>query len=347
MAKRVGLKEVARAAGVSHMTVSRVVRGERTVKASTTERVRRTIEKLGYRPDPGLSALAAYRMRGRRAKASGTVLAFLETEKLAYNDFVLEGARVEALQLGYSVDSFALPSSVTGQRQLSRQLFHRGITGLLISPSNEPRKLEEWEWDHFAPVSLGALMHEPPMHAVGMDYFHGLQTAYAGLRAKGFKRIGLLLRADLEARTGHLWLGAYLSVREPALKPLLFRDEARVDEAVRAWLKRERPDAVLTIHSEWHETLAKQGICPAYLNDITPWPGAPVIRFDPRNIGREGVQLVHLLLQRRELGLPTLPKTILLRGEWHAPAPTKISRWGWERLWAARRKGKEEKRSKA
>jgi len=338
MAKRVGLKDVAKMARVSHMTVSRVVRGEKTVKAATTARVKRIIAEMGYRPDPGLSALAAYRMRGRRAKASGTVLAFLETEKLAYNDFVLEGARVEALQLGYSVDSFALPSSVAGQRQLSRQLFHRGITGLLISPSNEPRKLEEWEWDHFAPVSLGALMHEPPMHAVGMDYFHGLQTAYAGLRAKGYKRIGLLLRADLEARTGHLWLGAYLSVREPALKPLLFRDGARTGEAVRAWLKRERPDAVLTIHAEWHEPLAREGIASAYLNDITPQPGAPVIRFDPRNIGREGVQLVHLLLQRRELGLPALPKTILLRGEWHAPVVTKISRVGWERLAALSRR---------
>jgi hypothetical protein len=58
------------------------------------------------------------------------------------------------------------------------------------------------------------------------------------------------------------------------------------------------------------------GIYPAYLNDMTPHPSAPMIRFDPRNIGREGVQLVHLLLRKRELGLPALPKMILLRGEW-------------------------------
>ena len=161
MAKRIGLKDVAAAAKVSHMTVSRVVRGERTVKAATAEKVRRFIEKLGYRPDPALSALAAYRTRGR-SRTAGSVLAFLETEKSAYNDLVLHGARDEAARLGYSVDSFPLPSPVAGQQQLNRLLFHRGIMGLLISPSSEPRRLEGWDWSHFAAVSMGALRHEPP-----------------------------------------------------------------------------------------------------------------------------------------------------------------------------------------
>ena len=84
------------------------------------------------------------------------------------------------------------------------------------------------------------------------------------------------------------------------------------------WLRRERPDAVLTLHRDWHEKLARAGIGSAYLNDIAPYPGAPHIRLDPRHIGRESVQLVHLLLQSRELGLPVLPKMILLRGEWDA-----------------------------
>ena len=317
MAKRVGLKEVARAAGVSHMTVSRVVRGERTVKAATAEKVRRYLLKLDYRPDPTLSALAAYRVKGR-ARITGSLLAFLETEKLEYNLRVLEGARGEATQLGYGVESFPLPLSAKGQYQLSRQLFFRGITGLLIGPSNEPRRLEGWNWSRFAPVSLGALQHEPPMHAVAMDYFHGLHAAYEGLRAEGFRRIGLFLREDLEARTGHLWLGAYLSIRRPAMAPLLFANTRYVGEALRQWRARERPDAVLTIHQEWHETFAQAGIVVAYLNDMTPQPGAPMIRFDPGNIGREGVQLVHLLLRKRELGLPALPKMILLRGEWKA-----------------------------
>jgi LacI family transcriptional regulator len=317
MSRRPSLKDVAAAAGVSHMTVSRVVRGQRAVKTSTAEKVRRFIQKLGYRPDPALSALAAYRTRGG-SRGAGSVLAFLETEKLPYVQWVLAGARDEAARLGYTVHSFPLPASAAGQRQLDRQLFHRGIRGLLISPSSQPYRLEGWEWSHFAPVSMGALRHEPLLHAVAMDYFHGLQTAYAGLRGLGYRRIGLLLREDLEARTGHLWLGAYRSIQQPAMKPLLFRETPDLGRLFRQWRLRERPDAVLTIHREWHEKLARAGIASAYLNDVEPYPGAPLIRLDPRHIGRESVQLVHLLLQRRELGLPVLPKMILLRGEWDA-----------------------------
>jgi len=315
MTKTTRLRDVAKAAGVSLMTVSRVVRGERSVKAATVVRVQHFLQKLGYQPDPALSALASYRVKGR-ARITGKVLAFLETEKLPYNELVLSGARMEAAQLGYSVESFPLPLSVKAQTQLARQLFYRGIMGLLISPSNEPHRLEGWNWSRFAPVSLGALQHEPPMHAVAMDYFHGLQTAYEGLREMGFRRIGLFLREDLEARTGHLWLGAYLATCKPMLTPLLFSRTHFAEQALQQWRARHRPDAVLTIHPDWHERLVKAGMTPAYLNNVSCPAEAPHIRLDPAHIGREGVQFVHRLLQKRELGLPELPKMILLRGEW-------------------------------
>lgn len=318
MALRPSLKDVARAAGVSHMTVSRVARGERTVKAATVERVRRFIRKLGYRPDPALSALAAYRAR-RRSPSAGNVMAFLEAESTPYVDLVKAGAREEAVRLGYSMHVYQLPATTSGQRQLSRQLFHRGFRGLLLGPSSQPLRLEGWDWDEFAAVAMGALRHEPALHAVAMDYFHGLHTAHQGLRLLGHRRIGLILQEDLEARTGHLWLGAYRTTPPPALRPLLFRSGTKTARAFNAWLRRERPDAVLTIHRDLHAPLARAGVACAYLNDVEAYPGSPVIHLDPRVIGREGAQLTHVLLQRREWGRPILPKTVLLRGEWVTP----------------------------
>jgi DNA-binding LacI/PurR family transcriptional regulator len=316
MKARASLKDVARSAGVSHMTVSRVVRGERTVTPATAARVRQAIRKLRYRPDPALSALAAYRSR-RQSPSAGNVLIFLEAESVPYVGLVRHGAAEEAARLGYKLEAMALPSSPAAQRQLSHQLFHRGVRGLLVSPTNRPLRLEGWDWDEFAMVAMGALRHEPAMHTVAMDYFHGLHTAHEGLRRLGHRRIGLLLQEDLEDRTGHLWLGAYRTTQNPAMKPLLFRSSSNLRREIEAWLRRERPDAVLTIHREWHQRLARAGITTAYLNDTQPHPGAPVIRLDPRVIGRESVQLAHQLLLRRDWGLPALPKTILLRGEWH------------------------------
>jgi hypothetical protein len=50
-------------------------------------------------------------------------------------------------------------------------------------------------------------------------------------------------------------------------------------KVLRQWRTRERPDAVLTIHREWHERLAKAGIVSAYLNDVSSEPGAPITDY--------------------------------------------------------------------
>ncbi len=47
----VTIKDVAARAGVSVATVSHVLNGTRKVAPATAERVRRTIEELGYQPN--------------------------------------------------------------------------------------------------------------------------------------------------------------------------------------------------------------------------------------------------------------------------------------------------------
>lgn len=58
---RTTLSDVARAAGVSPITVSRALRGERGVAADLVERVKQAVEQLGYVPDPAARALASQR----------------------------------------------------------------------------------------------------------------------------------------------------------------------------------------------------------------------------------------------------------------------------------------------
>lgn len=58
---RVTLQDVARAAGVSPITVSRALRGERAVAPELAERARAAAEQLGYVPDPAARALASQR----------------------------------------------------------------------------------------------------------------------------------------------------------------------------------------------------------------------------------------------------------------------------------------------
>lgn len=56
---RITLKDVAKIAGVSPITVSRALRGERAVAPDLVERVNAAVAKLGYLPDPTARALAS------------------------------------------------------------------------------------------------------------------------------------------------------------------------------------------------------------------------------------------------------------------------------------------------
>ena len=58
---RVTLDDVARAAEVSPITVSRALRGERAVDPALVARVREAADRLGYVPDPAARALASRR----------------------------------------------------------------------------------------------------------------------------------------------------------------------------------------------------------------------------------------------------------------------------------------------
>lgn len=58
---RVTLQDVALAAGVSPITASRALRGERSVAAELVERVTAAVAQLGYVPDPAARALASSR----------------------------------------------------------------------------------------------------------------------------------------------------------------------------------------------------------------------------------------------------------------------------------------------
>ena len=61
--KRPSMFEVAKMAGVSHQTVSRVINHSPDVSDATREKVQRAIDELGYRPSNSARALASHRSR--------------------------------------------------------------------------------------------------------------------------------------------------------------------------------------------------------------------------------------------------------------------------------------------
>jgi DNA-binding LacI/PurR family transcriptional regulator len=99
----VGIRDVARAAGVSPMTVSRVVNGQAGVSDETRRRVLEAISELGYRPSRAARELS--RGRGR----SVTVLTSNTT--LYGRAALLRGIEQAAGAAGYHVEIGVLESS--------------------------------------------------------------------------------------------------------------------------------------------------------------------------------------------------------------------------------------------
>ncbi|MBB2903385.1 LacI family transcriptional regulator [Kineococcus radiotolerans] len=96
MAKGPGLVDVARAAGVSHMTVSRVLNGHPMVKDETRQRVLAAVQELGYRRNSIARAL--------HGDVSGTLGVVLAGEELFELPKVLLGIETAAKDAGYWVN---------------------------------------------------------------------------------------------------------------------------------------------------------------------------------------------------------------------------------------------------
>ncbi|CAN5745140.1 hypothetical protein BH09VER1_BH09VER1_11260 [soil metagenome] len=308
--RRPTLHDVARLAGVSHMTVSRVVRGHRTVSIPTLEKVREAIARLNYRADPALSALAAYRTRDG-GRGHDSVLAFLDCDGNAYSNIVRQGAQGEAERLGYALKSHRLQPAPAFQRRLARTLFHQGVRGLLFGPSDTPWTFAGWEWDSFATVSLGALSHKPVMNAVSMDYFEGAGRAFDHLWNEGCRRIGLIIDSSLENRTGHRWIGGYLA---KSSEPALICQQTNLSaHGVRRWIKEHRVDGIVTIHHRVWEATRSCGVKYAFLNEFECPPGVPHLICETKRIGVEGVRLIHHQILNHDFGLPAQTRTVSLQ----------------------------------
>jgi DNA-binding LacI/PurR family transcriptional regulator len=123
--RSVVMMDVARLAGVSQKTVSRVVNGAPHVRADVRDRVNRAIKDLGYRPNVAAQALARERSHTIGVLALGTPLIGPSRRV-----FTLEH---EARRLGYRVAVTFVPDLSAGSvADGIDALLRQGVEGLLV-----------------------------------------------------------------------------------------------------------------------------------------------------------------------------------------------------------------------
>jgi len=122
----VRLKDIARHAGVSVMTVSKALRDEPDVSAATKARIKLLAQQMGYVPDSSAQGL-----RNRTTKLFGLVIPSSTNPIFARVVFAIEE---RAHELGYDILLAHTHNLPAREEACIRRLLSRRVDGLFISP---------------------------------------------------------------------------------------------------------------------------------------------------------------------------------------------------------------------
>lgn len=336
---RVTLGQIAARAGVHVTTVSLALRGSGKLPTATRERLCALAEKMGYRRDPALDALNAYRSNVRTHAYQATLAWFnnyANREDLlrvpsfrAYH----EGMCARAKELGYSLEEFWLHEPRLTPERLRKRLIARGIPGIILFPQSEPADLPPFHWEDFSVVSIGYTITSPQLHRVTNHQFRSALVLLQSLRALGYRRIGLCLAAEYNRRTN---LGpcsayaAYDATLPPEERvPMLIPTRLDNREEVRQWITRHRPQVVISQHFDmWDRCLecglkVPEDIGLAYFHINKGESLLSGIHQNDHAIGRAALDMVVAMLHRNEKGAPESPQHLLIDGVWQPGQSTR------------------------
>jgi LacI family transcriptional regulator len=329
------LREIARAAGVSHTTVSLSLRNDPSIPAPTRERIRRIADELGYRSNVLVSALMT-QVRLKHQKSVPEVVAFLSGGPTAHDwerhsacVGFYEGAREQAPKLGMRVEPFWLGPGGASSAATCRMLRARAVRGVLIAPFPVPVYAHELDWPRLICVGLGYVFKDHPLHRATHNHFHGVYTAYENLFRLGYRRIGLALERTQNSRVGYSWLGGFLAAQSmlggAPLEPLLAAEPGDV-ATMQAWRKRQRPDAVIGFGPQQYLSLERSGgripgdiafaaldIAQMHLADVAEPAG---INQNLSRIGATAIDVLATQLYHNEQGFPAHPVLSMIEGSW-------------------------------
>ncbi len=346
--RRVTMAEVARNAGVHVTTVSLALRNHPRLPEATRRRIQRLAVRLGYRPDPVLRALIAYRGRSV-ARRHAPTLAYVTNwntrlgwkHVTAHPDFH-SGARARADELGYTLEHFWMREPGLSQGRLGAVLFARGITGLIIaSHGREMGDALQFDWRNFSAVKIDYFPHQPLLHNVTNNQCDIVRLAMQKVLGAGYRRIGFVMHRGWDHAVDHLWTAGYLCEQQhlpererlpahifPGPEPIarwLNEGNAPVEpdfEPFREWMQRSRPDVIISKGSFVLPLLRRMGLrAPRDIAFVDVFlektDGATAgVRQNHETVGAVAVEILAGQLQHNTFGVPDIPTTTFVEGTW-------------------------------
>jgi len=186
MKKRITIRDVAAAAGVSHQTVSRVLNDRPDVAEGTRRHVLQVIAELEYQPNAIARSLTQ-----RRTLTLGVVTAGLD---YAGPSRTLNGITEQTERMGYALLLKELPHFDTQDLEpIFRSLIARQIDGIIWAVA-EVGNNRAWLQDQLGRLSVPmiflTMQARPGVSIVAVDNYAGGRIATEHLLEQGYRNIG-------------------------------------------------------------------------------------------------------------------------------------------------------------
>src|SRR5436190_5777686 len=246
----VTIRDVARRAGVSPMTVSRVINANTRVSAGTRGRVEQAIADLGYVP----SRLA----RGLSGQRTGTLAVIVPDVANPFFTLIVRGAEDVARRAGFRVILCDTRADLAVEREVIEEMIAHRVEGILIAPVSDRSREHLRRLARFGLpfVLVDRTIPGVAADAVLGDSVDGARRLVAHLIALGHRRIGMVVEAgDVStARDRRRGYEAALAEAGLPVEPALVA-EATVDPGggaagMRRLLELDaRPTAVFTVNN--------------------------------------------------------------------------------------------------
>lgn len=327
------ISAVAKIAGVSKMTVSRVLRNYPSVSDATREKVLRAIEQTGYRINPMVSAFMRYVRHTHSIPATEDIAclsmkpaATVSEEHPALNKTqLLQGAKERAAEIGFGLEVIEVGPRGVGFRRAEEIIRARGIRGIIITPMPNPQSHLHLKWENYCVISITRSLLRPSLPQVLSDQYQSMLLALKELRRLGYCRIGLAMPFSHDQRVHYLWSAAYLAHHcccHSDAHPPRFLPEKWTEKSFLKWWKKHRPDAVVSTDHRVLQWLRNAGCSiPEDVGfvdlewNVTREACAGIDQQWYRQ-GREAINFLSERLYLNELGLLDNPQKILIEGQW-------------------------------
>ncbi|MFF2371409.1 LacI family DNA-binding transcriptional regulator [Agromyces sp. NPDC058110] len=327
---RATLQDVARLAGVSAKTVSRVYSQRELVSPDTVERVMSAAKRLRFRPN----LLAQSLRRG----GSSTTVGFIMGELL--NPFyytVAAGIERELADRGYTLIVATTDDSVEGEARVADTLLSQRVGALLMIPVGEDQSYLEGERQLGTPViAIDRPARDLVADSVVLANRSGAAEATAALVARGHRRIAYVCNpasayTQTERVAGYRAALADAGIAADARYERLLDDPAATPEqVVRDLLAQPEPPTAIVAGNNRVCIGALRAIRdlaapPALIGfddfETADILGVSVVGHDPMEMGRRAARLA-VERMANPIGFTTqleLPTRLIARGSGERP----------------------------